>query len=412
MCGLTGYARHPKGDLPLTARSLFADLLHRTESRGTHATGMAAWRADGARHIRKTAVRATEAMKSTPWQESLNALDGQTMCVIGHTRYATQPNKHLDEAAHPFVVGKVVGAHNGIIYNWRELHKELEWKKEWIVDSQAAFGALHKEDEPLNALRKLEGYFALTWVKNQRLFLCRSDAAPLSVAYVPSMRAMFWNSEKGVLRDALALAGIKATEYQMWEAEANCLYEYDPMKFTVEGTKALKVRAKDKWGGGGRRPTAAELARTSGGRGGSWDPYAPPFTQPYSDGAEGFLRAGRTDNGYALTRAPMTSAALELAVKRMEVSMADLKSENERLSAELEHLYRALNHHGLLDALPPAPAPAKDPTQGDLLAGMVGVATGTPCVVCRRAGADAYDADGRPIHYDCILSTEDEHATV
>ncbi len=167
----------------------------------------------------------------------MEVVTDDTEVLIGHTRYATHNNAKLDEAAHPFKDGRVVGAHNGMIYNWAKIERELK-RKDMIVDSQAIFALLNVCKDPAKALEYLEGYFALSWTKGKSLFLARSSDAVLSCAYVPKMRTLFWNSESANLIKVLAKHNVGG--YELWQTQPDTIYRYDPSLFDEKGTNVGK----------------------------------------------------------------------------------------------------------------------------------------------------------------------------
>lgn len=236
MCGLTGFARHPHQGAPLaTLVPIFEALMKRNESRGGHATGFAVQQPDGATVIWKRALTASAALKSDAWSATLAALPAQSQAIIGHTRYATVNNAHLDAAAHPFQEGAIVGAHNGIIRNWEALKGQDD---AWIVDSQAAFALLDRHPHPNDALKQLTGYFALTWFKKRGLYIVRSESASLVMAYVHAWKTLFWSSEEAALKAALTAA--KAPYFDCWTPTTGTLYRYAPAEF---GAKKTNVRS-------------------------------------------------------------------------------------------------------------------------------------------------------------------------
>jgi hypothetical protein len=81
--------------------------------------------------------------------------------LMCHTRQATS-GKVCRENAHPFHVGGVVAAHNGIVYNEYELDKRYGAV---AVDSLHLVAALSQEtaDAIRTRMEECEGYAALTW---------------------------------------------------------------------------------------------------------------------------------------------------------------------------------------------------------------------------------------------------------
>lgn len=237
MCGLTGFARNPAQPGLEKSKEIFTDLLLSIENRGAHATGLAATGKTSNPFVWKWAEKASFVVKSDVYKETLEAISDDTEVVIGHTRHATHNNAKRDEAAHPFSDGRVVGAHNGVVYNWMKIERELG-RKDMIVDSQAIFALLNACKDPVKALEYLEGYFALTWTKGKSFFIARSSDAVLHCAYVPGLHTLYWNSDQKNLLTVLDKYNVG--DYTYWNTAPNTIYRYEPSKFDSKGTNVGK----------------------------------------------------------------------------------------------------------------------------------------------------------------------------
>lgn len=192
MCGLCGIARHPKAEgLPQLKVALDV-LLLAMERRGHHATGLAVVGGSDP-FLWKTATEASKVVKSEAWAGVQRRIRPNARVLLGHTRHATLNNAGLDEAAHPFKEGVIVGAHNGMIWNWQAVARKLK-RPDLILDSQVVFAALQQARKPEDALDLLDGWWALTWTKNTDLHVTRTADVPLCMAYVPDWRALVWAS--------------------------------------------------------------------------------------------------------------------------------------------------------------------------------------------------------------------------
>lgn len=373
---------------------IFCDLLVATERRGHHATGLAA--TGGADpFVWKIAAPASSVVKSKSFHdEAINKITEATQIVIGHTRFATQNNAHLDEAAHPFVQGRVVGAHNGIIYNWRDLNGRMFKGEEWIVDSQAAFALLDKAESPAKALEQLEGYFALTWIKNRQLFLARSQEAPLSCAYVPQMRTLFWNSQRDVLEGILKKANIGT--YELWETKPNVIYAYKPKRFTELGTGVDRTEIEFK----SQKKGVTVDARTNGC--GPGDPRTfRGGTRSWDDARD----VNRQLTGPKVTRRVLKATeetSAQYTLKSQHERIEDLEGKVESLRAEIDYLYELLNSKGVInndEAVTVAEAEAEAEAEVDI----------DSCTECgfaeesRTSGQLLTTPAGTRIHENCIF---------
>ena len=119
MCRLFGVYDYTGGLTAAQKRRLVSALATASEARGTDATGVA-YNSDG--HL---------AVYKRPWPAHLMRfrLPENTRCVMGHTRMTTQGDEKQNCNNHPFVGAAGIPfalAHNGILYNDKELRQELD----------------------------------------------------------------------------------------------------------------------------------------------------------------------------------------------------------------------------------------------------------------------------------------------
>ena len=114
---------------------------------------------------------------------------------IGHTRWATHGIPSEDNA-HPHQVGSVVGVHNGIIENFREIKEELinkgykfnsDTDTEVIIQlcSYYTNKGYNNKDAFFKTIGRLEGAFALCFMfkdDEEKLYVTRRSA-PLVIGY-------------------------------------------------------------------------------------------------------------------------------------------------------------------------------------------------------------------------------------
>jgi len=160
-----------------------------------------------------------------------------------HSRYATSGDVTI-ENAHPFdKYAPVIGAHNGCVYNAKELDK-LYGKKE--VDSEHIFERISQGKN----LKDFVGYGIVEWYNTERpgeIFLCDIGDGELTVFEIrgPNKRRIsgyFWTSEleDGLL--ALAGAGLTEKDYEVFGLMDNVIYSFKDGYMSSEPGK-LKVRS-------------------------------------------------------------------------------------------------------------------------------------------------------------------------
>lgn len=140
--------------------------------------------------------------------------------LIGHTRAATVGSV-CKENAHPFEFkgpgGSVIGAHNGSISNWKEMDEKYKEKLE--VDSMHIFNHIAQDRD----LKEIEGYGAITFIKNAQLYLSRFNGGSLSIAQIKNDRGIVWSSEEYALKKALEGANL---DYYCYKVNEGIIYYY------------------------------------------------------------------------------------------------------------------------------------------------------------------------------------------
>lgn len=218
MCGIVGGQSLKQIDKE-TIKLLF--LL--AEERGGHATGFTdQW------WVQKDAIGAEKFVIKHNWNAVGENNKGVIKSFIGHTRYATIGDKDKKENAHPWNFKKVLGVHNGSIYNHKELQQEENINRpdseqlDFSVDSEFLYWMINTYGLK-RTLPKLVGKVGLAYWdkrgsdrKDWILNLYRFDR-PLSYGYRDGQ--LFYGS----MSDYLETIGCEDIE----ELKENYLYQFD-----------------------------------------------------------------------------------------------------------------------------------------------------------------------------------------
>jgi hypothetical protein len=154
---------------------------------------------------------------------------------IAHTRLATTGAVKA-ENSHPFEFPelKIIGAHNGMVYNHADLNKDLDRQCE--VDSQHIF--LHLGEG--RNLREIEAYGAVTYQHDGLLKFGRFQGGELTAAKVDG--GVFWSSREDHLMSALKAVGLTVTlKFRLKEGQG---YTVTPGGIV----KSLKLNIAKGWG--------------------------------------------------------------------------------------------------------------------------------------------------------------------
>jgi len=192
MCGLAGIAGY---GVTMRDMKFLEELMVFSSVRGHHGTGLASITTG-----RKKSVEVLKEAASSPkfcdWYGA--ALHDSTSDVyIGHTRWATTGSLKAD-AAHPFIAGDLVGAHNGTV-------RSYEQKGSGKTDSEMMFKDMNVRGikTVLDGLTYHDAYAITVFdTSKERLYIARNDRRPLYIAFSKIRSVMYWGSELRLLKCA------------------------------------------------------------------------------------------------------------------------------------------------------------------------------------------------------------------
>ena len=196
MCGLFGTF----GELPKKLETFYA-LALANMARGSHSTGYADVNTKNNRCIiRKGPVDAEEFLPMIRL--------GRGNLLLGHTRHATSGKINTDNA-HPWRIGNLVGAHNGMVFNeWaverymKEQHDDLA---RYPVDSQYLLHMMDRYGHMGNATGMLNLVYWSFYRRSLNFVACDN---PMNIAMSDEYDWLLWSSDKSHLESVCRAAGI------------------------------------------------------------------------------------------------------------------------------------------------------------------------------------------------------------
>ena len=221
MCAVFGFLDY-KGKI---SNAVLKKLVHylsvAAEVRGTDATGIA--------YVRDSSIVTYK--KPKPAHKVKLFFPRDTRAVIGHTRFTTQGSEKRNCNNHPFEehcgTEAFALAHNGVLYNDRELRREQPLSPTPIeTDTYVAVQLLEQgqqlDTENIKRMAELvEGSFVFTILRNDNtLFLVKGNN-PLTLYHFPALGLYVYASTKSILDNALQKVHIaeKACEVEISEGE-------------------------------------------------------------------------------------------------------------------------------------------------------------------------------------------------
>jgi len=157
MCGIFGITVNKNSVLSHAHfKEIHRELFLLSESRGKEASGFA-FLNGGKIVVYKTPLPSSELIRLDVYKNSLNysaEKNNKYATAIGHSRLVTNGFEKFNENNQPVVKRKMVGIHNGIVVNVKELwNKYKDEKKESQLDSELIFTLLRRFYEARRSLK-------------------------------------------------------------------------------------------------------------------------------------------------------------------------------------------------------------------------------------------------------------------
>ena len=208
MCSLFGWLDY-KGILPdRMKRKLTQALANAAEERGTDAAGIS-YIEDGKVAIFKRPKPAHKIHFNVP---------DDTKAIMGHTRMATQGDKRHNFNNHPFpgTAGEstFAFAHNGVLWNDKELQKEKKLPKTKIeTDSYVAVQLIEQQGKlDFDSLRYMaetvEGNFTFTVLDEANSLYIIKGNNPMCLLHFESLGLYIYASTESIMKNALKRVGM------------------------------------------------------------------------------------------------------------------------------------------------------------------------------------------------------------
>lgn len=208
MCALFGYLSY-KNIVPYKVlKKLTQALANAAEERGTDAAGIG-YIKDGKVTIYK---------RPKPAHKLKFTFPEDTRAVMGHTRLTTQGNQKLNYNNHPFsgTAGDTsfAFAHNGVLYNDRELRKDKLIPETHIeTDSYAACQLVEKQEElNFNSLKYMaetvEGNFTFTFLDDSNSLYFIKGSNPMCLLHFKDIGLYVYASTESIMKNALKRIGL------------------------------------------------------------------------------------------------------------------------------------------------------------------------------------------------------------
>src|SRR3990172_1875750 len=221
MCGIPALLLHPQERSVQdwqAIRGVFSANLQFNEERGREATGVAIVQTDGQVSLLKQPLPASRLVNTSQFLSLLEAVNSQTMLLLGHTRLPTKGDPAFNQNNHPIQAGPVLGVHNGEVFNDDELFARFGFPRTAQVDSEIIFRLIESIDPALSdegylesvrgRIDLLQGQFAFLAYDLRRpgRLLALRHRNPLCALFHPAWNALVFSSRYVFLRKTFGRA--------------------------------------------------------------------------------------------------------------------------------------------------------------------------------------------------------------
>ena len=214
MCALFGWLDCGKKLSHSRLKKLTQELANAAEERGTDASGIS--------YVENGEIKIYK--KPKPAHKVKFDFPKDTTAIMGHTRLTTQGNQKFNYNNHPFY-GKAdksfAFAHNGVLYNDKELKKEKNLPKTHIeTDSYVAVQLIEKQGkldfESLKSMAEdVQGSFTFTILNENNTLYFVKGSSPMYLIYFEKLDLYVYASTESIMKKALKKSGMNQYKYQI-----------------------------------------------------------------------------------------------------------------------------------------------------------------------------------------------------
>lgn len=214
MCALFGWLDCGKNLSHRQLKRLTQELANAAEERGTDAIGIS--------YVENGEIEICK--KPKPAHKVKCDFPKNTTAIMGHTRLTTQGNQKFNYNNHPFY-GKAdksfAFAHNGVLYNDKELKKEKNLPKTHIeTDSYVAVQLIEQQEKlNLDSLKSMaedvQGSFTFTILDEENSLYIIKGSSPMFLIYFEKLDLYVYASTESIMKKALKRSGLNQHKYQI-----------------------------------------------------------------------------------------------------------------------------------------------------------------------------------------------------
>lgn len=210
MCAIFGFLDYGKKISHKMLTKILREISIAAESRGTDATGIS--------YVRNGKIMTFK--KAKPAHKIKLYFPKETTALIGHTRFATQGDEHLNYNNHPFEgeteQHSFALAHNGVLRNDKEIRRKNSLPETKIeTDSYIAVQLLEwlnsVDFESLKTVSEtVLGSFVFTVLRDDETLFLVKGSNPITLVHFPEYGLYLYASTAEILKTGLKLSGFTA----------------------------------------------------------------------------------------------------------------------------------------------------------------------------------------------------------